>query len=104
MRDALITMVKANELANRHDAALVYLRELMKHTRQVRQEHALLHHRLHLEALQQQEQARTLDAETLMEHREVTLLDRVVAQAAQREALKARVEMLERVATMAKAA
>jgi response regulator RpfG family c-di-GMP phosphodiesterase len=101
LRDALITMVKANEMANRHAVALVYLRELMKHTRQVRQEHALLHHRLHLEALQRQEQARTLDTETLMEHREVALLDKVVSQAAQRAALKARMEMLERVATMA---
>jgi putative two-component system response regulator len=101
LRDALITMIKANEMANRHDAALAYLRELMKHTRQVRQEHALLHHRLHLEALQRQEQARTLDTEILMEHREVALLDKVVSQTAQREALKARMEMLERVATMA---
>jgi putative two-component system response regulator len=101
LRDALITMVKANELANRHDAALVYLRELMKHTRQVRQEHALLHHRLHLEALQRQEKARAADTETLMEHREVALLDKVVSQTAQREAMKARMEMLERVATMA---
>ena len=101
LRDALITMVKANELANRHDVALMYLRELMKHTRQVRQEHALLHHRLHLEALQREEQPQTLDTETLMEHREVALLDRVVSQAAQREALKARMEMLERVAAMA---
>jgi putative two-component system response regulator len=101
LRDVLITMVKANELANRHDAALMYLRELMKHTRQVRQEHALLHHRLHLQALQRQEAARAADAETLMEHRELMLLDKVVSQAAQREAVKARTEMLERVTTMA---
>jgi putative two-component system response regulator len=101
LRDALITMVRANEMANRHDAALMYLRELMKHTRQVRQEHALLHHRLHLEALQRQEEALAADTETLMENREVALLDKVVSQAAQRAALKARMEMLERVATMA---
>jgi putative two-component system response regulator len=101
LREVLYAMVQANELANRHDAALMYLRELMKHTRQVRQEHVLLHHRLHLEALQRQEDARAADTETLMEHREVALLDRVVSQAAQREALKARSEMLERVATTA---
>ena len=101
LREVLYAMVQANEMANRHDAALVYLRELMKHTRQVRQEHALLHHRLHLEALQRQEEARATDSETVMEHREVTLLDRVASQAAQREALKARTEMLERVAAMA---
>jgi putative two-component system response regulator len=101
VRDVLYALVQANEIANRHDAALAYLRELMKHTRQVRQEHALLHHRLHLEALQRQEEARTADTETLMEHREVALLGKVASQAAQREALKARTEMLERVATMA---
>jgi putative two-component system response regulator len=100
-REVLYTLVQANEMANRHDAALMYLRELMKHTRQVRQEHALLHHRLHLEALQRQEEARAADTETLMEHREVVLLDKVASQAAQREVLKARVEMLERVAAMA---
>jgi putative two-component system response regulator len=101
LREALYAMVQANELANRHDAALGYLRELMKHTRQVRQEHALLHHRLHLEALQRQEEARAADSETLLEHREVALIDKVASQAAQREALKARTEMLERVAAMA---
>ena len=101
LREVLHAMVQANEMANRHDAALMYLRELMKHTRQVRQEHALLHHRLHLESLQRQEEARAADTETLMEHREVALLDKVASQAAQREALKARTEMLERVAAMA---
>ena len=100
-RDVLHTLVQANEMANRHDAALMHLRELMKHTRQVRQEHVLLHHRLHLEALQRQEEARAADTETLMEHREVALLDKVASRAAQREVLKARVEMLERVAAMA---
>src|SRR6202035_4008180 len=95
LREVLHTLVQANEIANRHDAALMYLRELMKHTRQVRQEHVLLHHRLHLEALQRQEEARAADAETLMEHREVALLDKVVSQAGQRAVLKARVEMLQ---------
>jgi putative two-component system response regulator len=99
--EVLHTLVQANEIANRHDAALAYLRELMKHTRQVRQEHALLHHRLHLEALQRQEETRAADTETLLEHREVALIDKVASQAAQREVLKARTEMLERVAAMA---
>jgi putative two-component system response regulator len=99
--EVLYTLIQANEIANRHDAALAYLRELMKHTRQVRQEHALLHHRLHLESLQRQEEARAADTETLLEYREVALLDKVASQAAQREALRARTEMLERVAAMA---
>jgi putative two-component system response regulator len=102
LREVLYTLVQANEIANRHDAALVYLREVMRHTRQMRQEHALLHHRLHLEALQrQEEEARAADTERLMEHHEVTLIDKVASQAAQREALKARGEMLERVAATA---
>jgi putative two-component system response regulator len=102
VREVLYTLVQANEIANRHDAALVYLREVMRHTRQMRQEHALLHHRLHLEALQrQEEEARAADTERLMEHHEVTLIDKVASQAAQREALKARGEMLERVAATA---
>ncbi len=73
LADALIAMVKANEVANRHDAALGYLRELMKHTRQVRQEHALLHHRLHIQQLRQRQAAPVADTEMLLEHRELTL-------------------------------
>ncbi len=101
LREVLYTLVQANEIANRHDAALAYLRELMKYTRQMRQEHALLHHRLHLEAVQRQEEEEAADTETLLEHREVALLDKVATQAAQREALRARTEMLERMAAMA---
>src|SRR5205807_10435350 len=51
LRDALIAMVKANELAGRTDVALVYLRELMMYTKDAQQASALLHHRLHLEQL-----------------------------------------------------
>jgi len=101
LADALIAMVKANEVANRHDAALGYLRELMKHTRQVRQEHALLHHRLHIQQLRQRQAAPVADTEMLLEHRELTLLGKVASQAARREMVKAHVEMLERLAVTA---
>jgi putative two-component system response regulator len=102
LRDTLIAMVKANELAGRTDVALVYLRELMMHTKQVQQENALLHHRLHLEQLEQKQKPQpgaTPDA--LMARREVKLRDRLVEQVAHQELMKSRIEMLERLAVTA---
>jgi putative two-component system response regulator len=101
LADALIAVVKANEVADRHDVALGYLRELMKHTRQVRQEHALLHHRLHIQQLARRQTASVADSEELLEHHEITLLAKVATQAAQREMVRARIEMLERLAVVA---
>ena len=72
LRDALIAMVKANELAGRTDVALVYLRELMMHTKDVQQENALLHHRLHLEQLEQKQQPAS-SPDSLLAKREVKL-------------------------------
>ncbi len=103
LRDALIAMVKANELAGRTDVALVYLRELMMYTKDAQQESALLHHRLHLEQLEKQQMpqpsASTPDA--LMARREVKLRDRLVEQVAHQELMKSRIEMLERLAVTA---
>jgi putative two-component system response regulator len=102
LRDVLIAMVKANELAGRTDVALVYLRELMMHTKDVQQENALLHHRLHLEQLEQKHRAQpaaTTDA--LMARREVKLRDRLVEQVAHQELMRSRIEMLERLAVTA---
>jgi len=100
LRDALIAMVKANELAGRHDVALVYLRELMMHTKEVQQENALLHHRLHLEQLEQK-QLPASSPDALMAQREVKLRDRLVHQVAEQELMKSRIEMLERLAVTA---
>jgi putative two-component system response regulator len=100
LRDALIAMVKANELAGRTDVALVYLRELMMHTKEAQQENALLHHRLHLEQLEQKElPASSPDA--VMAKREVKLRDQLVQQVAYQELMKSRIEMLERLAVTA---
>jgi putative two-component system response regulator len=103
LRDALIAMVKANEMAGRTDVALVYLRELMMYTKDAQQESALLHHRLHLEQLEKQQMpqqsASTPDA--LMARREVKLRDRLVEQVAHQELMKSRIEMLERLAVTA---
>jgi len=50
-RDALIAMVKAQELCGNPQLALVHLRELLQVTRKSQQEKALLHHRRHLQEL-----------------------------------------------------
>ena len=100
LRDVLIAMVRANELAGRTDVALVYLRELMMHTKEVQQENALLHHRLHLEQLERRQQP-TSTPDALMARREVKLRDRLVEQVAHQELMKSRIEMLERLAVTA---
>jgi putative two-component system response regulator len=51
LRDALIAMVKAYDLCGKPQLALVHLRELLHVTRKAQQEKALLHHRLHLQAM-----------------------------------------------------
>jgi putative two-component system response regulator len=102
LRDVLIAMVKANEVAGRTDVALVYLRELMMHTKDVQQENALLHHRLHLEQLEQkQKQQPGPSPDALMAQREVRLRGRLVEQVAHQELMKSRIEMLERLAVTA---
>jgi putative two-component system response regulator len=100
LRDVLIAMVRANEMAGRTDVALVYLRELMMHTKEVQQENALLHHRLHLEQLERKQQP-TATPDALMARREVKLRDRLVEQVAHQELMKSRIEMLERLAVTA---
>ncbi|HEV3018819.1 MAG TPA: HD domain-containing phosphohydrolase [Burkholderiaceae bacterium] len=102
LRDVLIAMVKANELAGRTDVALVYLRELMMHTKELQQSNALLHHRLHLEQLEQkQKQQPGPTPDTLMAQREVKLRGQLVEQVAHQELMKSRIEMLERLAVTA---
>lgn len=51
LRDALIAMVKAHDLAGKPQLALIHLRELLNVTRRTQQERALVHHRMHLENL-----------------------------------------------------
>jgi len=99
LRDALLAMVKAQEVAGKPDVALVYLRELMMHTKKTQQENALRHHRLHLENLARQQQASS--EETVMERHEQSLRGKLAAQVAQQELMKSRIEMLERLAVTA---
>jgi len=99
LRDALLAMVKAQEIAGKPDVALVYLRELMMHTKKTQQENALRHHRLHLETLARQQQ--DASEEVVMERHEQSLRGKLVEQVAQQELMRSRIEMLERLAVTA---
>jgi len=100
LADFLTVIVKANEIANQHDTALVYLRELMMHTKEVQQENTLLHHRLHLEQLESRGGS-TASSDELLARREARLRDKLAQRVAHQELIKARVEMLERIAIIA---
>jgi len=99
LRDALLAMVKAQEVAGKPDVALVYLRELMMHTKKTQQENALRHHRLHLENLARQQQEAS--EEVVMERHEQSLRGKLAEQVAQQELMRSRIEMLERLAVTA---
>jgi putative two-component system response regulator len=99
LRDALLAMVKAQEVAGKPDVALVYLRELMMHTKKTQQENALRHHRLHLEKLARQQQGAS--EEFVMERHEQSLRGKLAEQVAQQELMRSRIEMLERLAVTA---
>jgi putative two-component system response regulator len=101
LRDALIAMVKAHEVAGKPDIALVYLRELMLHTKKVQQDNALHHHRLHLEQIERRQAEQVTSPELLMERREQTLRGKLAEQVAQQELMRSRIELLERLAVTA---
>ncbi len=101
LRDALIAMVKAHEIAGKPDLALVYLRELMLHTKKLHQDNALHHHRLHLERVEQKHAALAASPEALMARREQSLRGKLAEQVAQQELTRSRVELLERLAVTA---
>src|SRR6185369_12188036 len=50
-RETLVAMVRAYELIGQPDRALIYLHELMEHTRKQQQENALRHLQLHMKQL-----------------------------------------------------
>ncbi len=52
LRDALIALVKAYDIAGKPQLALIHLRELLHHTKRSQIESALQHQRLHLERLE----------------------------------------------------
>lgn len=101
LRDSLIAMVKAHEVAGKPDIALVYLRELMLHTKKVQQDNALHHHKLHLERLERKQQEEAPSPDVLMERREKNLRGKLAEQVAQQELMRSRIELLERLAVTA---
>lgn len=106
LRDALMAVVRAYEVVGEPEQALVYLRELMQHMRKTQQENALFHHRLHLQQLEQGQAADPaaepdIEADpapmSVLERREAVLK----GQLAERELMRSRVELLERLAVTA---
>ncbi len=96
LREALVALVRAHELAGSPEKALSYLRELLLHTRKSQQENVLLHHRLHLEKLDREAEENSAST-IVLERREAILR----GQLAEQELIRSRVEMLERLAVTA---
>ncbi|QJR11004.1 hypothetical protein DSM104443_02075 [Usitatibacter rugosus] len=96
LREVLIALVKAYELAGQPQRALIYLREMMEVTRQTQQENALKHLRIHLEHAGQEYEGPQVGT-TSLERREAVLRGKV----AEQELFKSRIEMLERLAVTA---
>jgi len=96
LRDALGALAKAFEISGQPERALIYLRELMETTRQIQQENALNHIRIHLESLGQIPEGKGGEEHRLARH-EAALKGKV----AEQELFRSRVEMLERLAVTA---
>lgn len=95
LRDALIALVKAYEFVGQPDRALVYLRELMEHTKKFQQDNTLRYLRLQLNMAESDMQDEKT-TKTLV-RREEALRGKV----AEQELFKARTEILERLAVTA---
>ena len=95
--DTLIAMVKAQEAAGQPERALVYLRELLEHTRKLQQENALRHLKLLEQVNAEVSGAISIPPTSALERREAVLKGKI----AEQELFKARIEMLERLAVAA---
>lgn len=96
LRDNLAALVKSFEFLGQPQRALVYLREMMEATRQVQQDNALKHVKLHLDRVGMDLAGVKTDAVAL-ERREAALRGKV----AEQELFRSRIEMLERLAVTA---
>jgi len=96
LRDTLAALVKSFEFLGQPQRALVYLREMMEATRQVQQDNALKHVKLHLDQVGMELAEAKSDAVAL-ERREAALRGKV----AEQELFRSRIEMLERLAVTA---
>jgi len=97
LRDTLIAMVKAYEIAGAPERALVYLRELLEHTRKHQQENALTHLRLHGARQRTNVDADAIRPTSSLERHEALLKGKL----AEQELFRSRLEMLERLAVAA---
>ncbi len=97
LRDTLIALVRAYETVGQPERALVYLRELLEHTRKGNQEYVLTYQRLHLENIGALGETQTAESVTPLQRREAVLRGKV----AEQELLRSRLEMLERLAVAA---
>jgi putative two-component system response regulator len=95
-REALVAMVRAYELIGQPDRALVYLHELMEHTKKQQQENALRHLQLHMQQLAASSPDQQIQPPALR-RREAVLKGQV----AEQELFRSRIEMLERLAVTA---
>lgn len=96
LRDTLAALVKSFEFLGQPERALVYLREMMEATRQVQQDNALKHVKLHLDQVGMNLAEAKSDSVAL-ERREAALRGKV----AEQELFRSRIEMLERLAVTA---
>lgn len=96
LRDTLAALVKAYEIIGQPQRALVYLREMMEATRQIQQENALNHLRIHLDRLGQVPEGKGPDQNRLA-RQEAALKGKI----AEQELFRSRIEMLERLAVTA---
>jgi putative two-component system response regulator len=96
LRDTLAALVKSFEYLGEPQRALVYLREMMEAGRQVQQENALKHLKLHLDQIGV-ELGEAATGSVVLERRAAALRGQV----AEQELFRSRVEMLERLAVTA---
>lgn len=96
LRDTLAALVKSFEFLGQPQRALVYLREMMEATRQVQQDNALRHLKLHLDHIGV-DLAESASHSVALERREAALRGKV----AEQELFRSRIEMLERLAVTA---
>jgi len=94
LRDCLAALVKSYELVGQPQRALVYLQEMIEAQKQMQQENAWKHTRLHLEHLGSEEEPPM--AARLRRHE-----DALRGKVAEQELFKSRIEMLERLAVTA---
>jgi putative two-component system response regulator len=96
LRDVLVALVRAYELMGQPDRALIYLRELMEHTKKFQQDNTLRYLRLQLTKSDSDAHDDERPTKTLMRHEEA-----LRGKVAEQELFKARTEILERLAVTA---